>query len=387
MSARKSKALGEGGAQLSVRPASRPEQPPAPRSTGDVSAREHANFVAFPNENWEEATPKSLRPAVCDLRENLLAMAYSMFSKSEQNSYEDIHDYRVKGSEPVILARHVDRLLRWLAVDAAVLYANHFRRIAAAHRDLVHGDPLNWAYAQIHSALYESLELPEGISLKNWLMSVCDGQPTDTSEDLISLVKTRLKRAVVWRAPVWVQAYLSERADNQYERESAWERLPPEMTQAVFAKFVRNFWIDLEAGLNGHMRHIRVTLAQQDKAYLGPREQSTTEGVEERETEEICADSSTIRAHTVQRVCDELARIRPRMTPRADYKSVKAQFPASLVFAVCDRDKELRLKLENIQEHHQFIRFAIEIVAAQYGRKFNTVQKDWKAHKPRKKSR
>jgi hypothetical protein len=97
------------------------------------------------------------------------------------------------------------------------------------------------------------------------------------------------------------------------------------------------------------------------------------------------ADSSTLRADEVRRVCEELAVIRPLMTPRTLYNAIKAQFPGSVVFNVCDTHKELKLKLENIQEHQQFVRFAIEIVAAKHGRKFNTVEKDWKKHKPRKK--
>ena len=76
--------------------------------------------------------------------------------------------------------------------------------------------------------------------------------------------------------------------------------------------------------------------------------------------------------------------IRPLMTPQASYRSIRSRFPDSVAFTVCDAHKDLKLKLENIQEHQQFVRFAIEIVAAKYGRKFNTVEKDWKTHKPRK---
>lgn len=99
---------------------------------------------------------------------------------------------------------------------------------------------------------------------------------------------------------------------------------------------------------------------------------------------ERSADSSVTRAGEVHRVLDELAKIRPLMKPSADYDSVKTQFPDSVTFKVCDAHPELRLKLENIAGHQQRVMFAIEIVAANYGRKYNTVEKDWKNHKPRK---
>jgi hypothetical protein len=99
---------------------------------------------------------------------------------------------------------------------------------------------------------------------------------------------------------------------------------------------------------------------------------------------EMSADSSMVRAKAVQSVLDELANITPKMKSSIDYDCVRKQFPDSMTFKVCDGHPELKLKLENVGGHAQRVRFAHEIVAANYGRKFNTVQKDWKNHKPRK---
>jgi hypothetical protein len=96
------------------------------------------------------------------------------------------------------------------------------------------------------------------------------------------------------------------------------------------------------------------------------------------------SDSSKARVEKVQRVLAELAEITPKMWSEADYESVRQQFPQFVTFRVCDAHPKLKLKLENIQEHRQRVRFAIEIVAAHYGRSFSTVEKDWKNRKPRK---
>ncbi len=274
MSAKRSKSSRKVRAESSVSTTSKPEKPPTPRSTWEVSTQEHANFAAFPNEDWEAATHPSLRPAVCVIRGKILEMAGALFDKLD--SYVDLHGYRARRLESII-AKHVDHLQRWIAADAS-LYAGDFRRIAAANAEVLEDDPLNWAYAQIYSTLHEFLKLPRGDKLRDWLMCVCDGEPkidepTNRSSDLISIVKARLKaavnRAFSWRAPVWLYAYLSDRpSDKAYNPEDAWSRLNEEKTNAVFAKFVLDFWMGLESSFAGHMQNIRVVLAQQGKAAL-----------------------------------------------------------------------------------------------------------------------
>jgi hypothetical protein len=106
--------------------------------------------------------------------------------------------------------------------------------------------------------------------------------------------------------------------------------------------------------------------------------------IAERPESEISADSSVNRARVVGRVIDELIQIRPQMKSDSDYEKIEAAFPKFVAFKVCNTNPELKMKLENIQGHQQFVRFAIEIVAAKYGRKYNTVEKDWRTHKPRK---
>jgi hypothetical protein len=96
---------------------------------------------------------------------------------------------------------------------------------------------------------------------------------------------------------------------------------------------------------------------------------------------EISADSSVNRARVVGRVINELLQIRPQMKSDSDYEKIEATFPEFVAFKVCNTNPELKMKLENIQGHQQFVRFAIEIVAAKYGRKYNTVEKDWRTHK------
>lgn len=111
--------------------------------------------------------------------------------------------------------------------------------------------------------------------------------------------------------------------------------------------------------------------------------QSLTLGEESRSPKRE-VDSSAVRAEAVQCVLKELAEIRPTMTATADFDSIRKRFPNSIAFKVCETNPDLRLKLESIAGHQQFTRFAIEIVAANYGRKYTTVEKDWKTHKPRK---
>jgi hypothetical protein len=99
------------------------------------------------------------------------------------------------------------------------------------------------------------------------------------------------------------------------------------------------------------------------------------------------ADSSKVRAQQVGIVLAELNRIAPLMLSESDYEALSQQFAGTVVFRVCNDHKELRPKLESIREHQQYVRFAHEIVAAKYGRKRSTVEKDWKTHKPKRKIR
>src|SRR5260370_42378976 len=59
--------------------------------------------------------------------------------------------------------------------DDAILYARDFQKMGAMNT--VRGEPLNWAYGQLHSTLYELLGLPHGRRLGYWLGQVCDGRP------------------------------------------------------------------------------------------------------------------------------------------------------------------------------------------------------------------
>jgi hypothetical protein len=103
-----------------------------------------------------------------------------------------------------------------------------------------------------------------------------------------------------------------------------------------------------------------------------------------RSAADLVVDTSKARARAVARVLEELKDIRPLMTSESEYEAVKLRFAHSVVFEECDRNPQLRRLLENIQGHQQPVRFAMQIVAQKYTRKYSTVEKDWKRHKPRK---
>jgi hypothetical protein len=103
-------------------------------------------------------------------------------------------------------------------------------------------------------------------------MCVCNGKvvipPVDINGSPGSILKAwvnpRLKRTASWRAPLWLYACLSDRSpDKAYDPKDAWSPLDQDKTNAVLAKFVRDFWIDLEALFTDKMLNVRVSLAQQ----------------------------------------------------------------------------------------------------------------------------
>jgi hypothetical protein len=95
--------------------------------------------------------------------------------------------------------------------------------------------------------------------------------------------------------------------------------------------------------------------------------------------------ASVARARCVKKVIEELAAVRPKMHSDADYDSVRDEYSGYLAFKVCDRVPDLKRKLENIQGHQQFKRFAKEIVAAHFGKEYSTIESDWKHHNPDRK--
>jgi hypothetical protein len=96
---------------------------------------------------------------------------------------------------------------------------------------------------------------------------------------------------------------------------------------------------------------------------------------------------SKARARSVSKIIKELGTLRPRMHSEDDYASLREEYSTFVTFEICDRHPHLKLKLENIQGHTQYKRFAKEIVAEKYNRKYSTIEKDWKRHNPDRKPR
>lgn len=97
--------------------------------------------------------------------------------------------------------------------------------------------------------------------------------------------------------------------------------------------------------------------------------------------------ASQARARAVAKVIKELGVLRPRMFSDDDYDHLRQEYSRYMVFKVCGQHPDLKLKLESIQGHQQFKRFAKEIVAAHYSCKYSTIEKDWKTYNPNRKPR
>ena len=92
--------------------------------------------------------------------------------------------------------------------------------------------------------------------------------------------------------------------------------------------------------------------------------------------------ASEKRAQTVATVIKEINNLVPQMDHPSDYGRLKERYSDYRIWSVTDERPDLKLKLENIQGHKQYIRFAHEIVASIYRKKRSTIETDWKDHKP-----
>ena len=95
------------------------------------------------------------------------------------------------------------------------------------------------------------------------------------------------------------------------------------------------------------------------------------------------------RAADIVRVTEEIATVRPQMDTDDDYDRLRARYPDSILFRVCERDPELKQLLLGIKSHHQkrALRFAKQVAAAHNGIKLNTIEKAWDLYNPNKNSR
>ena len=99
------------------------------------------------------------------------------------------------------------------------------------------------------------------------------------------------------------------------------------------------------------------------------------------------ASASEIRAAWVASVFEELTILEPRMqgmVSSEDYRRIAKEYARFVTFRVAGLHPEIEEKVNNLQEHRRYIRLAQEIVAAKFSRELNTIQTDWKNHKPKK---
>jgi len=89
------------------------------------------------------------------------------------------------------------------------------------------------------------------------------------------------------------------------------------------------------------------------------------------------------RAATVAKVIEELDILKPHMTGSdSDYDQLARKNNRSITFRVARQHEDLKLKVQNLQDHRRHIRLAQELVARKTGRELGTIQMDWKKHKP-----
>ena len=88
------------------------------------------------------------------------------------------------------------------------------------------------------------------------------------------------------------------------------------------------------------------------------------------------------RAQTVAQVIAELNTLRPQMYGEASYEELKEHHPDFLTFKVSEERSDLKLLLLNIQQSKRHFRLAQQCAAHYHGRQLETVESDWKHHKP-----
>lgn len=86
---------------------------------------------------------------------------------------------------------------------------------------------------------------------------------------------------------------------------------------------------------------------------------------------------SARRAKAVGKVREELRMIKPRMHNGDYYGKLRREHHRYLIFALADRDSEVKQWVENVQERRDLTQLAQEIVARKFGVTAATVRTDW----------
>jgi len=305
-----------------------------------------------------------------------------------------------------VFKAYFDALQELLALAIERVF-NEMLLIGVANATGLRWDPVEWA--QMHSKLLLGHELE---AVKHWIKSACDKQdllaataPTQAPEEWISWT--------TWRAPRLI--YMQPSGTIPYDSETAWIREDDAVTRRLLETHSRTFVVLLESQLENITGEADVLLAKMGPAGspvsgsvtppvnsdrptpVPTQNPANCEGQEPPRADMSCAsgdsegdrniDASAARSRAVVKVMSELSVLRPQLFSADDYPRLRELHPDFLTFRVCEKDPDLKLKLENIQGHQQFKRFAKEIVGAHFSRRYSTIEKDWKKHNPNRKPR
>ena len=92
--------------------------------------------------------------------------------------------------------------------------------------------------------------------------------------------------------------------------------------------------------------------------------------------------TSVRRVRTIAKLLGELDTLKPEMNTEEDYSRLAQTNKKFLCFRIAWNHPALRTKLENLQDHRQHVRLALELAAARHGVTLATTQTDWKRLKP-----
>ena len=160
--------------------------------------------------------------------------------------------------------------------------------------------------------------------------------------------------------------------------------------------FVPSGWNQEQLGsyLRSQMeRYIRLIEAAQrlkkSEAVVGKAERrSSSERARRRRTRKLLSRKQKMtapqfRASLVAHVIQELDVLKTDMWyTDSDYARLAKAHPDFLTFKTATKSDDLRRKVQYVKDSRRHIRLAQEIVALETGRSLNTIQIDWKKHKP-----
>lgn len=208
------------------------------------------SFAPFPNENWQSETPAEVKPAVDILRKKLDNYCKGVFRVAGRHLRE-IRYEPGPGRKGALLDRAFKSLEEGIG-QALRPFTEEF--VAQAHPVTI-ADPVNWAYAQMHSALSECTGDPR---LKWWLINNCEPAPERRATDNFeAMVQKRRDRDSSWRAEGWMKQHcLGTCAAHEL-----WEQVDEKTTEAILKGIRQVVWLHLEDRLRSTVEGIMLSLA------------------------------------------------------------------------------------------------------------------------------